>query len=339
MKNDFAKYLSDFLLHYLPSERNASQNTIRTYRDTFRIFLKYCETVKGLKVDKIRVSDMKRILILDFLDWLETSQNNSVNSRNNRLAALHSFFRYIQGQTPDYIFEISQILAIRNKKAPKKEVDYLTADELKVVFSSIPITTARGRRDLLILLLLYDTAARVQELVDICFTDVHFGDNTIITLHGKGSKVRSVPIPTKTAKHLEKYMKESKRNAGISTSIQPLFINSKGEKLSRWGITYILKKYIDMAKKSEQVKIDFPVTPHIFRHTKAMHLLQANINLIYIRDFLGHSDIQSTEIYARADNRMKIAAIKGAYIELSPEELPDWNENKGLMEWLEEVGK
>ena len=165
MKNDFAKYLSDFLLHYLPSERNASQNTIRTYRDTFRIFLKYCETVKGLKVDKIRVSDMKRILILDFLDWLETSQNNSVNSRNNRLAALHSFFRYIQGQTPDYIFEISYILAIRNKKAPKKEVDYLTADELKVVFSSIPITTVRGRRDLLILLLLYDTAARVQELV------------------------------------------------------------------------------------------------------------------------------------------------------------------------------
>ena len=97
MKNDFAKYLSDFLLHYLPSERNASQNTIRTYRDTFRIFLKYCETVKGLKVDKIRVSDMKRILILDFLDWLETSQNNSVNSRNNRLAALHSFFRYMSG--------------------------------------------------------------------------------------------------------------------------------------------------------------------------------------------------------------------------------------------------
>ncbi|WP_373657479.1 tyrosine-type recombinase/integrase [Sporomusa acidovorans] len=194
-------------------------------------------------------------------------------------------------------------------------------------------STKNGFRDLVLLSVLYDTAARVDELINLKVKDVRLMP-AIITLHGKGSKVRQVPIMSNTKSLLASYMDTRKICSGISDTENFLFVNQKCQKLSRWGISYIINKYVEQAKTDIAFTVRFPVTPHIFRHSKAMHLLQSGVNLIYIRDFLGHSECSTTEIYARADSEMKRKAIENAFPDLVPDGLPKWEEDGDLMKWL-----
>lgn len=213
-------------------------------------------------------------------------------------------------------------------------VPYLTANELKILLEQPDLKTKDGRRDLVLLAVLYDTAARVQELVDLRIRDVRLASPSVITLHGKGNKTRLVPVMEKTRALLRQYIDESKLTTGLAEMELPLFYNQQFKMLSRWGVSYIINKYVDMAKLDPHFAIDFPVTPHVFRHSKAMHLLQANVNLIYIRDFLGHVDVATTEVYARADSEMKRKALENAYLDLMPDELPKWEKDGALLSWL-----
>ena len=213
-------------------------------------------------------------------------------------------------------------------------MSYLTGDEMRIILSQPDSCTKNGFRDLVLLSVLYDTAARVDELINLKVKDVRLMNPSVITLHGKGSKVRQVPIMSNTKTLLASYMGTRKISSGVADLENFLFINQKRQKLSRWGISFIINRYIDQAKTNTAFTIRFPVTPHIFRHSKAMHLLQSGVNLIYIRDFLGHSDCSTTEIYARADSEMKRKAIENAYPDLVPEKLPKWEEDGDLMKWL-----
>ena len=187
----------------------------------------------------------------------------------------------------------------------------------------------------ILLSVLYDTAARVQELADLEIKDVRIEKPSVITLHGKGNKTRQVPIMDKTQNLLQHYLDRHMGNTYISQGSRPLFINQKKQKLSRWGISYIINKYVDKAKKDPAFRVDFPITPHVFRHSKSMHMLQAGVNLIYIRDFLGHVDCSTTEIYARADTEMKRKAIEAAYNDVLPaSNEPSWQEDPDLMNFL-----
>ena len=202
------------------------------------------------------------------------------------------------------------------------------------------MNSRQGRRDLVLLVLMYDSAARVSELIDLKVGDIRLSSPAVVTLHGKGDKTRQVPIIGKTKDHLAAYLEEHKRyHWGIATKDTPVFFNQQRKKLSRWGVSYILKKYVKMASKNSKFNIDFAVTPHVLRHSKSMGLLNAGINIVYIRDFLGHCSVVTTEIYARADSEMKRKAIESVYMDLSPGEMPKWEENEDLMYWLQNLCK
>jgi integrase/recombinase XerD len=333
-ENDFTKYLSDFLSKYLPGQRNASTHTIASYRDAFKLLLIFCDSEKLIKPEKIRVSDLSKEFVIHFLDWLETKRKCSISTRNQRLAVIHSFVHYVQKESPENLFELKKILSIPSKKHPRTLVAYLTGQEMKILLSQPDTSTSEGFRNAILLSVLYDTGSRVQELINIRIKDVRLSSPAVIRLHGKGNKIRQVPIMSKMSDRLNLYLEMKKYHPGISRGDNYLFVNQKNKQLSRWGISYILNKYVERARNDTGFKVDFPVTPHVFRHSKAMHLLQSGVNLIYIRDFLGHVDCSTTEVYARADSEMKRIAIEKAYVDLVPETVPTWEEDGDLMKWL-----
>ncbi len=339
-KADFPYYLTSFLGKYLPGQKNVSPNTIESYATTFKLFLIYCEEEKKIKPERLSLGIITQGVIIGFLDWIEKERNCIISTRNQRLVALHSFFRYVQKEVPEYLYETQKILNIPNKNGPKTIVPYLTGDEMKFLLEQPDTSTKEGCRDLVLLAVLYDTAARVQELIDLKIKDVRLAKPAVITLHGKGNKIRQVPIMDKTKMLLENYINQLNISDAISRGDNYLFINQKKQKFSRWGISYIIKKYVKKAEQDPIFTIPFAVTPHIFRHSKSMHLLQSGVELIYIRDFLGHCDCSTTEIYSRADNEMKRKAIEAAYSDILPcKEFPAWDNDTDLMTFLESLCK
>lgn len=336
---DFPKYLSYYLSKYLPGQKNASKNTITSYCDTFKFFLTFCEEKKKIKLEKVCICDISKELIVEYLEWLEVKRKCSISTRNQRLAVIHSFFRYVQKESPENLSEIQKILSIPVKKHPKVIISYLTGHETQILLAQPDSSSYEGYRDMVLLSVLYDTGARVQELVDLKVKDVRITNPAVVTLHGKGSKIRIVPIMGKTADLLKIYLDKKKYNSGIAKGDNYLFVNRKQQQLTRWGISYILDKYVEMSMCNPEFQVGFPVTPHVLRHAKAMHLLQAGVNLIYIRDFLGHVDCSTTEIYARADSEMKRKAIENAYVDLVPDKIPRWEEDGELMQWLSHLCK
>ena len=339
-KADFSYYLTSFLGKYLPGQKNASPNTIESYAATFKLLLIYCEEKKKVQPQHLSLSFLTRDTVIGFLDWIEQERNCSISTRNQRLVPLHSFFRYVQKESCQNLYEIQKILNIPNKKGPKTIVPFLTGDEMKVLLNQPDTITKEGMRDLVLLVVLYDSAARVQELIDLKIKDVRISNPSVITLNGKGNKRRQVPIMDKTRKLLENYINNQRINDAISKGDNYLFVNQKKQQLSRWGISYIINKYVKLAEQDPKFTIAFPVTPHVFRHSKSVHLLQSGVNLIYIRDFLGHCDCSTTEIYARADTEMKRKAIEAAYSDVLPiKDLPLWADDTGLMMFLNSLCK
>ena len=213
---------------------------------------------------------------------------------------------------------------------------YLSLDAVKGLLDQPDRKTVRGRRDAVLLSLLYDTGARVQELIDLKIGDISLNDTVTVRLTGKGGKSRIVPVMKPTGELLKQYMENAGLNAPAYTA-NYLFTNRSNKPLTRAGVTDILKKYARSAQSSGVADISEEITPHWLRHSKAMHLLQAGVNLVYIRDLLGHADISTTEIYARADERMKRKALMEAYNNPTNEELPSWKKDKDLLDWLKSL--
>jgi len=237
------------------------------------------------------------------------------------------------------LFEFTRILTTTGaKRTAKTMISYLTELELEILFQQPDIKTRQGRRDLVLLVLLYDTAARVQELADIRVKDVRLVSPAVITLRGKGNKYRQVPIMNRTKDLLQGFLEDHKKhNWGTAIGEAPLFSNPRHQKLSRWGVSHILNKYVQLARKDTRFNVGFPVTPHVLRHAKAMGMVKADIPLLYIRDFLGHCHVSTTEVYARADTEKKRLALEASYPDLLPCGFPKWEDNDNLMEWLSKL--
>ena len=329
---DFATYLTEFLTIYLPRQKNASKNTIASYRDTFKLLLRYCLEQKNIPVEKLNMSMLTHVIIADFLEWLEEERKCCIATRNQRLAAIHSFFRYAQYEEPSGILHFQKVIALPVKKAPKPSVPHLTPEAMKFLLSQPDRMTMKGRRNLTLLSVLYDSGCRVQELVDLRVRDVVLVNPAVLILTGKGNKVRRVPLMKNTLSLLQYYFQEHSLNNDWKKDY-PLFINKQHKKLTKEGIAYIISQYVGSARKLF-ASMPEKVMPHMFRHSKAMHLLQAGVNLIYIRDFLGHENIKTTEIYAKCDSESKRKAIENAYPDLVDSNLPDWNKDAALLDWL-----
>jgi len=330
---DFSKYISDFISRYLPNEKGASANTVTSYRDSFILLINFIQDVKHIKLEKITLNTIKKETISQFLDWLQKERGCCNTTRNVRLAAIHSFYRYLQNESLDHVYDCQKILSTKFKKISNDTVNYLTIDGIKLLLEQPDTTTWKGRRNLALLSLMYDTAARVQEIIDLTPSMLRLGKPPTIKIIGKGNKARLVPMLDAQIEHLENYLKENKLQES-HVNMYPLFFNSRKEKLTRAGINHIVQKYCKAARAKNSVIIPDKISCHSFRHSKAMHLLQAGVNLVYIRDILGHMSIQTTEIYARADTKQKRAALEKAYVEVNPNEKSMWLENENLISWL-----
>jgi site-specific recombinase XerD len=335
---DFAYFLTSYLSKYLPGEVGASSNTIHSYRDTFSILIKYCVSKMNIPAEKLTLHQLDRNFIEDFLNWIEEERKCSISTRNQRLAAIHAFFKYLQLEQPHALYQYQQILAIPMKKARKKSINYLTLEAIKNLLDMPNRNTKGGRRDLVLLSLIYDTGARVQEVADVRVADVRVHPPATVQLTGKGNKSRIGPLMEPMAKLIEQYLKDSKLHLPHCNEY-PLFRNNEGNKLTRSGIAYILKRYFGKAKELFPECFPDTISPHVLRHSKAMHLLQSGVNLIYIRDLLGHVNVQTTEVYAKADSNMKRKALEEAYADVVSNELPEWQRNADLLEWLQNLGR
>ena len=296
MTTDFALLIRDFMTRYLVVARNVSQNTVLSYRDSYVLLLLYLNECCGLKPENLKVQNVSPDRVEAFLEWIEETRGCSIKTRNLRLVAIHSLFRYIAVQQPEFLFQAQQILAIPEKKTVQALVSYLPATDIEALLAAPDPSTSRGLRDQAMLCLLYDSGCRVQELADLKVHDLRLSSPEQVTLTGKGRKTRT-----------------------------------------RQGISYVLKKYADAVKLEH-------VTPHVIRHSKAMHLTDADINPVYIRDFLGHADLKTTQVYSKTSIAMKKKAIES--LEKTDTAIPetgfsltgsDWCNDKDLMEWLKSL--
>jgi integrase/recombinase XerD len=336
---DFSKYLTDFLGKYLPNECGMSPNTIHAYSITFTLLLRFMKQEEQISPDKLYLKDFTRESILAFLEWLEKGRKCSVSTRNARLATLHSFFKFIQYRDIKGMRIWQEILSIRHKKSITPQMPYLRVEAVQLLLREPDTNSRIGRRDLALLGLLYDSAARVQELADLSPSDLRF-DGTIATvkLKGKGNKSRIVPLSENQVRNLMQYMKENHLFEPYA-AVYPLFPNPHNKKLSRAAILALVKKYAEKVRVKQPLDIPENIGCHSFRHSKAMHLLEADINLVYIRDFLGHSTITSTEVYARASAQKKKEALQKLNPSITIDGKTTWQKDGELLDWLKTLSK
>uniref|UniRef100_UPI004048915D tyrosine-type recombinase/integrase n=1 Tax=Mariniflexile sp. TaxID=1979402 RepID=UPI004048915D len=338
---DFAKYLTRLFTEYLVGERGASSHTIRLYGETFALVLTYMDKVRAKAADRLALSHFNRENVLGFLDWPEKNRKCSNSTRNQRLAALHSFFRYMQYEDVKRLGQWQDILSIKVKKQGKRTaVNCLTVEGIKFLLEQIPVNTKAGRRNLALLALLYDSGARVRELIDLTPASLRLIKPYYVTLLGKGCKKRIVPLQNEQINLLMAYIKENRLD-NLAYNQRPLFANNRGEKLTNSGVAYIINLYAKNARMLKPEIIPEKISPHTLRHSKAMHLLQSGVNLIYIRDILGHVSIQTTEVYARADSKQKREALEAAYVNIIPAQVNHaiWEKDSKLREWLKNFTK
>jgi site-specific recombinase XerD len=329
---DLSVHVTTFLTHYLAAQRNMSPNTIKAYRDVFTLLLRFCRDVKGIAPERLRLEQIDVSLVEAFLDYLEKERGSAPTTRNHRLAALHAFFRYVQSEEPDRLLQCQQILAIPQRRYARPTVGYLSKEDLAEILAQPDLRNPGGRRDAVLLSILYDTGARVQELIDLSAGDVRLDPPAQVRLIGKGRKMRAVPLMQTTVQLLRDHMHENHLDRPEQFD-RPLFRNGCDQRLSRSGIRYILQKHVRKAR-CKRAGLNRTVTPHMLRHTKGMHLLQSGITPEMIRDFLGHVDVKTTQIYARANLEMKRNALERITDSSPVQAIPSWQQNKNLLEWL-----
>jgi site-specific recombinase XerD len=334
MATDFAVLLRRFLTAHLAGLRGCSPNTIASYRDTFKLLITFLRDDRGIPPERLALERIDAAVITGFLNWLETERHNSTSTRNQRLAAISSFYRWLQSHDPTLLACCQDVLAIPTKKQTQPTVHHLTVEQTRRLLASPDRTTRRGRRDAALLATLYDTGARVQELADLTVRDIRRQPPALAILTGKGGKTRHIPLTDNTVALLDAYLTEHHLDTPGHDD-HPLFFNQHAGKLSRGGIAWITGKYHTRTADSTLANAD--ITPHTLRHSKAMHLYEAGIPLPYIRDILGHVDLSTTEIYARASTEAKRRALEAAYTDIVTNDLPEWNQDPELLTWLAEL--
>ena len=332
---DFSQHMTGFLTHHLAAQRNLSANTIKAYRDTFTLLLRFCRDDRGMALEQLTLKQIDVPLVEAFVEHLAVERHASIRTQNHRLAALHSFFRYVQAEVPELLLQCQQILSIPLRRQPRLVVEYLSKDQLGAILAQPDLRTVSGRRDAVLLSVLYDTGARVQELIDLSAGDVRLDGVAQVRLVGKGRKARAVPLMEATVAILRDYLRESRLDRPERFD-EPLFRNRQGRRLTRWGVRYILDKYAEAARQ-ENPGFTQRVSPHTFRHTKGMHLLQSGVSLEIIRDFLGHEGVNTTQIYARANLEMKRKALQRVTSDTAFPDVSSWQRDQTMLEWLRQL--
>lgn len=303
--SDFSKLVQTFFCERLINQQDVSSRTVAAYRDTFRLLFRFIEKRDCCRPDQITLAHLNANLIVDFLNYLEQDRKNCIRTRNARLAAIRSFFQFASLEVPDCLSLINRVLAIPMKRFDRPSIRYLTREEIEALIAAPNHQTWVGRRDIAMFTTLYNTGARVSELIRIQLGDVFISNKSAsISLHGKGRKNRTVPLWKSTVKRLKHWIKEIP-----NYPITPLFPDAQGNNLSRSGVEFRLKCAAKKASKSYTSISRQSVSPHLIRHTTAMHMLQSGVDISVIALWLGHENIQTTHMYMEADLHTKETAM------------------------------
>lgn len=335
-----AFYIGKFFAEYLQGELRVSEHTIRSYKDTFVLLFGFLSKYKGEEVDRLTIEEFNRETIVAFLDWLQRERAYTEKSRNQRLCAIKTFVRFLKFTVPQKMDIWESISAIKSQKEPIKNIRYISVEALALLLQQIDTSTLRGRRDLTMLTLLYKSAMRANELTQLTPANIRSTSPTVVEVHGKGNKYRIIPIDDHMLDLLNQYMIDNGLNR-YGKEHHPLFFNSREEPLTTAGVSYVLNKYFAKAKSVNPSLFPAKFSPHSLRSTKAMHWLQAGVDLYYIKDLLGHSSVQTTERYARADSKAKRRALEQAYQQQKDDDImpPIWHRQPKLLELLVSFGK
>lgn len=318
--------VQDFFERHLAVERHASRHTILAYRDSLKLFLRHAAQRIGCSVDQLDHAALDVDGVRSFLDWLEKQRKCGARTRNHRLAAIKAFMRYVASVAPEHLERCRRIRELPPACFEHPEIKYLEDDEILKLVKAIDPTV--GQRDRALLLLLYNTGARVQEIVDLDVCHIRLDPVPVVTLEGKGRKQRTCPLWTRTVEALKAWLEER----GVAG--KPLFLNTHGGRLSRSGVAYILRRLAARAEISPRHATH--VSPHVIRHTTAMHLLQAGVDITTIAAWLGHAQLSTTHGYVEIDLRMKQQAVAGATLpELTQGKFPEGD----LLTWLAALGR
>jgi len=328
-----ADLITSFFSTYLPGERGFSRHTIVSYRDTFRLLLGFVVERSGRPITKITFDDFSAAVVTAFLEHLEEARANSVSTRNVRLAALRAFFAYAAQKEPSTMALAQHVALVPFKRGPVRRMEYLDEEELKALLDAPDRASAHGRREHLTLALLYDTAARASELLSLRPCDFRLHRHALVTIRGKGNKERLVPLLPATAELTTQHLHETGRPIDDDT---PLVRNRHGRPMTRSGLTYLVKKYRCLAAEGVPSLGRPGISPHTFRHTKAMHLLQAGVHPVTIKDILGHAHLETLSIYAQADLELKRKALEQAGTHTDAPLRPT-QRDPDLLDWLENV--
>jgi len=326
--------VTDFFLRHLAAERNVSPHTTTAYRDALKLFLRFTADRCHRTIDQLTIHDLTAsTTVLEFLADLETRRRNTPRTRNARLAALQTFFRYVATREPALASLCQPVFAIPGKKSVRPILGYLREDELRHFLAHVDRAQPHGERDYVLLALLYDTGARIQEVLNLTPHHFHFDPPPYVRVLGKGRRERLCPLLPQTARLVRRFLVGLERGPDDT---RPLLQNGRGARLGRHGARYILRKHLRCAAASMPSLARPKISPHTLRHTKAMHLLQSGVPLVTVKDVLGHADLQSTEVYAQADLEMKqdaLLAVAGVH----PTRPRRARLSQGLLTWLESL--
>jgi site-specific recombinase XerD len=331
----FSAAVRAFFSQHLPLTRGLSPRTVTSYRDTFVLLLRFLSVRHRCEVVDLGLEHTRAIDVLAFLDHLESERKNSVATRNARLAAIHAFARFLATRDPEHVEEAQRLLAVPIKRGPSRAVDYLEGDEIGAMLETVSSLRRRDHiRDRALLLTLFNTGARVQELLDIRAVDLQLDRPTFVRLRGKGRKERLCPLWPETTTALQALLHISRVSAEDS---KPIFRNHRGEPMTRFGVRYLMRQYAERARATAPTLAAKRVHPHTCRHSAAVHLLRAGVDLVTISHWLGHASIETTNRYAAIDLETKRKALEraGPVTGASTSAATAWRTDATVLEWLE----
>jgi integrase/recombinase XerD len=319
-----------FFSDYLKGARGASPHTVRAYRDAVKLFFLFLAAYRHRDIADLTLDDIQSEAVLAFLNHVESNRGNSAATRNSRLAALHSFVQHLLRQDVTRAGQYGRILAIRPKRARQRTVDYLEPEEARAVVEAVTSDSWQGRRDRALLLLLYNTGARVSEVLTLHAGDLRLDRMRQVRFIGKGRKERVCPLWPETAAALRQII------AGKAND-EVIFKNLRGHPLSRDGVAYLLTKYVQRAATKMPELRTRRVTPHVMRHSCAVAFLQAGVDVSVIRDYLGHASIATTSRYITTNLQMKRDVLEAFWNRagLAPRPQRKWHPSPKLLAFLD----
>jgi site-specific recombinase XerD len=320
-------WIRRFLLDYMVGERNLALNTQRGYRDALTLLLPFVATHQRTSLDRLTIEQVSPDLVRRFLQDLETTRHCSIATRNQRLAAVHALARFIGAHSPEHIAWCGAIRDIVSKKAPQPVIAYLEKDEMDALLAAPDQMTSQGQRDYAMLLFLYNTGARASEATNVAVADLELAHSPSVKLWGKGNKSRYCPLWSTTVHTLAALI-------GDRAPTEPIFLNRSQRPLTRFGLHTLVERYAHKASVQMLSLAAKRVSPHTIRHTTAVHLLRAGVDINTIRAWLGHVSLETTNIYAQVDLEMKAKALALCEVDASQPAGAHWLEDQSLMAFL-----